>query len=327
MKPTHEADRRGRCGLCLKESDLQFGHIYPRFAVKWMKETSATGYLRNTVSQFRMQDAERQYLMCRDCEQILSRDEKTFAEQIFLPYHERTQTSFEYGPWLARFLAGLHWKVIHARSPYEGPEQPKKIIWDAEFELRSFLLGQNSTAGRAEFHLILGSEIKDANYLASPKLNAYVSRTLDGDCVATESGTVGIYAKILKIMTLGFLTPPDPTKERWEGTRVFEQGTLKTPQYVESSSLIPFIKQRTAAIEEAIAGLPAREQERISKAVLANPKRAISSESYRSHVADRELQRKIKSQPVAASRKLKGRDRNAPCPCGSGEKLKKCHGR
>jgi uncharacterized protein YchJ len=39
------------------------------------------------------------------------------------------------------------------------------------------------------------------------------------------------------------------------------------------------------------------------------------------------LQRRIKSEPVAAGRRLKGRDRNQPCPCGSGEKAKKCHGR
>lgn len=64
-----------------------------------------------------------------------------------------------------------------------------------------------------------------------------------------------------------------------------------------------------------------------AKAVSANPERTISSESYRTHVADRELQRRIKSEPVAAGRRLKGRDRNQPCPCGSGEKAKKCHGR
>ena len=214
-----------------------------------------------------------------------------------------------------------------ARSPYEGLEQTKKIIWDAESELWLFLLGHRETPGRAEFHVVLTDEIREANYLASPRLNAYMSRTLDGDCLANETGTVGVYAKILKVVSLVFLTAPDPAKERWEGTRVFEQGTLRTPQHVESESLIPFIKQRTAAVEKAIAALPAREQERVAKAVLANPERAISSESYRTHVADRELQRRIKWQPVAAGRRLKGRDRNQPCPCGSGEKAKKCHGR
>jgi hypothetical protein len=149
-----------------------------------------------------------------------------------------------------------------ARSPYEGLEQTKKIIWDAESELWLFLLGHRETPGRAEFHVVLTDEIREANYLASPRLNAYMSRTLDGDCLANETGTVGVYAKILKVVSLVFLTAPDPAKERWEGTRVFEQGTLRTPQHVESESLIPFIKQRTAVIEKAIAALPAREQER-----------------------------------------------------------------
>ena len=35
-------------------------------------------------------------------------------------------------------------------------------------------------------------------------------------------------------------------------------------------------------------------------------------------------QQKPKAQPVRAEEKV---NRNAPCPCGSGKKFKKCHGR
>jgi hypothetical protein len=42
----------------------------------------------------------------------LSKDEKTFCEKIFIPYHEQGQSVFTYGPWLKRFIIGLHWKVL-----------------------------------------------------------------------------------------------------------------------------------------------------------------------------------------------------------------------
>jgi hypothetical protein len=320
----------GLCQLCQKEADLQYGHTFPRFTVKWLKKTSATGFLRTTVSSEREQDSEREYMMCAACEQILSKDEKLFAEQIFIPYHERGEKVFEYGPWLRRFLAGLHFKVINCRSLDSG-KNVSEIIEATKIELRDFLLGQTDTPGRAEFHLFFGDVVQDANYEVPPKMNWYMSRSLDASLVSNLSGTVGVYAKLLKILTFSFLTPRNAVSERWEGTQIFEKGTLKTPQEIESKGLGPFLTERIKAVAKAIAELPPAENERIAKSAIANPKRALASESYQTYLADKALQQRLEERAVEAriafpAGKMKGRDRNLPCGCGSGKKFKKCHG-
>jgi len=321
----------GLCRLCQKEADLQFGHIFPRFAVKWLKKTSATGFLRTTGSSEREQDSEREYLMCAACEQILSKDEKVFSEQIFIPYHERGETVFEYGPWLGRFLAGLHFKVINCRSLDSGPKNVTEIIDATKMELRNFLLGQSDKSGRAEFHLFFGDVVQDANYEVPSKFNWYMSRSLDASLVSNLSGTVGVYAKFLKIMTFSFLTPRNTVSERWEGTQIFEKGTLKTPQEIESKGLGSFITDRVKAVARAIAELPPKENERIAKSAIGNPERALASESYRTYLADKALRQRLEERAAQArlaspAGRMKGRDRNSPCRCGSGKKFKKCHG-
>jgi hypothetical protein len=322
----------GSCRLCGKEAELQFGHIFPRFAVNWLKKTSATGFLRNSLTAQRQQDSERAYLMCRDCEQILSKDEKTFAEKIFIPYHEKNVTEFEYGTWLTRFLAGLHWKTLLCRTSDSSPVTAKDTFDAVESELRLFLVGKAKTVGRAEFHIFLGDVIRDANFKIAPKLNWYINRTLDADRISNKLGTLGIYAKFLKVMTFAFLTARDPVSESWQGTQVAENGILRTPQNIESKGLGPFLTDRATAVAKAVSELPSREKERIERAARANPERVRRSEGLQVYLADRKLAERIETREAVNRatyplHRVKGRDRNQPCPCGSGEKAKKCHGR
>src|SRR6266851_967267 len=103
---------QGTCKLCGQQKELQYSHIVPAFAVRWLKATSLTGYLKTPKSKVHQQETKRIYLLCSDCEQLLGKDEKTFCEKIFIPYHEQKQSVFTYGPWLKRFIIGLHWKVL-----------------------------------------------------------------------------------------------------------------------------------------------------------------------------------------------------------------------
>jgi hypothetical protein len=320
----------GQCRLCLKEAELQLGHIFPRFAVKWLKQTSATGFLRTTGSSKREQELERHYLMCQECEQLLCRDEKTFAEQVFIPYHERQQTVFEYGPWMIRFVAGLHWRVLAARSSREAPPKTLETFDAVQEELRIFLLRQSNSPGRAEFHLFLGGDVVEANFDIPDKINWYMSRSFDADGISSVSGTVGVYAKVLKLLTFSFLTPRNSKIEIWEGTQLADGGVLRTPQQVNSAGLGPFLEGRVKAVERALSSLPPHEKQRIAAKALKNPKRVLASQSYQTHLADRTLRRnRMQSHPGLSPSNLrqKGRDRNKPCGCGSKKKYKNCHGR
>ncbi len=61
------------CALCEQAAPLEVGHIVPAFVVKWVKQTSATGYLRLGASPNRReQDGFKVPLLCGACEDRFS---------------------------------------------------------------------------------------------------------------------------------------------------------------------------------------------------------------------------------------------------------------
>ena len=70
------------CALCKKEKSFQISHIVPSFAGKWLKESSATGFMRELIPpNERIQDVSKIQLLCRDCERLLSGLETYLAKQ------------------------------------------------------------------------------------------------------------------------------------------------------------------------------------------------------------------------------------------------------
>jgi hypothetical protein len=311
------------CRLCGRNNQLQLSHIIPRFAVKWVKDTSATGYLKSPYSNKRLQESERVHLLCRDCEQLLAVDEKQFCERIFIPYHEQGQRSFQYENWLKKFLVGLHWRVLATR---ENTERTAADIVYSRFEQewKRFLLGESTDAGPAEFHMFFADVISDSSGPMPEKINWYLARGCDLTPTFSDSGSAGSYAKLVKIITVAFLTRRNVEDERWEGTLVEESGFLRTPQSMRTASFGPFIEERARNIESASRNLTARQTKKLLEIARREPERMLASETYRTFLADGQMRRRrLNNQSIP----IKGRDRNQPCRCESGLKYKKCCGR
>jgi hypothetical protein len=63
----------GVCALCKRDVPLVESHILPAFIFRWKKETSATGYLRNSQNpKKRVQDGLKVPLLCIDCERLFN---------------------------------------------------------------------------------------------------------------------------------------------------------------------------------------------------------------------------------------------------------------
>jgi hypothetical protein len=72
------------CRLCGATKELQESHILPGFVFRWMKATSATGYLRfGQQPNLRVQDGLKLLLLCGDCEGRFNHWETQFANKIF----------------------------------------------------------------------------------------------------------------------------------------------------------------------------------------------------------------------------------------------------
>jgi SEC-C motif len=314
--------KSGTCRLCLADGELQYSHVYPRFAVKYLKESSASGFLKNMASGKRMQEARRLYLLCESCEQLLSKDEKTFCEHIFVPLHKENKNSFDYDKWLIRFLVGVHWKVLVTRED-TYPNHAEELYPKAESEWREFLLGRQASPGIGEFHLYFTDVAVNASSPVSPKLNWYMTRAIDGTPTYSDLGQVGSYVILLRLLSYAFITPR-PEEEKWIGTQVYDSGTIAGPQRLQTRDFWPLIESRIQALEAAPSTMTARQVEKFKQQAMRDPEKFLNSESTRVFLANRELKRKMAAKLDVGPHLIKGRDRNHPCPCGSGKKFKKC---
>jgi SEC-C motif len=315
----------GKCRLCGKEGQLILSHLIPRFAVQWLKRTSATGFLRNLSNPAkRQQETHREYLLCATCEQVLGRDEKAFAERIFIPHQQKNKpTSFTYEEWFLRFAVGLHWRALVTSDPV--PENVQKEFARAEENWRQYLLRQAPDPGPTEFHVQFVDVVENSTATLPKKINWYVARAFDASPIFTPSGNDTLfYVKLPRIIMVAFISPRDPATEDWKGTQIATQGAMQVKQTVYSERFFPFFLERARAVEEAPPTFTERQMQKMLEQAKANPKAFLDSDSFQVHLADR----RMRTMEEARARRIevKGRDRNKPCPCGSGKKAKKCHG-
>jgi len=108
-----EMRKAEECKLCGNHAKLTESHVIPKFVINWLKQTSATGYIRQGINpNLRKQDLAKLKLLCAVCETRFSRWEKRFAEDIFIPYQTRRQQSFRYDQWLLLFVVSLAWRTV-----------------------------------------------------------------------------------------------------------------------------------------------------------------------------------------------------------------------
>ena len=78
----------GQCALCRANKELQLSHIIPHFVGRKLIKTSP-GNIRITNEPNKVvQDIEKHFLLCHDCEELFSAKERWFANTIFNPYQE-----------------------------------------------------------------------------------------------------------------------------------------------------------------------------------------------------------------------------------------------
>ncbi len=239
------------CPLCLQVAKLQESHIIPRFVGKWIKETSATGFLRGAEKPVkRLQDLPTLPLLCEKCEERFSAFETYFANEIFYPFLEKKVRSFEYDGRLLSFLVSLGWRVLKANqetvaleAPYHSPSLDK-----AEVDWRNFLGGKTTNIQPGESHLFfLEGNVEGT---IPEKFDWYVERTTD-TTIGGDKNRIFAYTKFPMMV---FVTSVYPTQlEGWHGTLVGEKGRISSPQNVEDEGFASFLVSRANIVAQAIS--------------------------------------------------------------------------
>ncbi len=138
------------CALCHGLAELRQSHIVTSFFGPYLKETSATGYLRSpTAPNLRIQDLSKEELLCDSCEGRFAVWEKDYKEQAFCTEQADSFTELKYGPWLLPFLVSLSWRVlVTQRGDLVGEYPQFSGLVDRTLEKwRLFLPGERKQPG------------------------------------------------------------------------------------------------------------------------------------------------------------------------------------
>ena len=179
-----------KCKLCGKYSKLIDGHIVPKFVIDYIKKTSVTGYLREGKNiKIRRQDIKRLRLLCNDCEQLFSKREKLFSENIFKRFHDEEMRRFSYEDWLRYFIISLCWRI--SIDKVEGFEKTHpalgNFVRQAIDNWTPYLLEKTKNPGDYQYNMFMTDiiSISDSS-IGAIRLNWYLLRTCDATIVFSK---------------------------------------------------------------------------------------------------------------------------------------------
>jgi len=274
------------CKLCRREKDLLNSHIIPRFVIKWIKDTSATGFLRGAKDpNTRIQDYHEE-LLCEDCELVFSDFEREFASNIFYPHLNNETEKFEYGEWLQKFIISISWRLIVSELSDIDEMEPyhRDAIYDAE-EIWRDILNENLSLSADPFthHIFfLDDVIPDETAEELPdKWEFYISRGIDGTPVFGNQ--TAIYFKFPKIICISCIQPPDDSELK--DTKIEKTGEIGPPQEM-GPNWGTFLVNRAEIVTSRNAS--ESEQEKIKERMLDNLEQVAESESLKTHIKRKE---------------------------------------
>jgi hypothetical protein len=274
----------GKCALCNKDTELKESHIIPKFVFTWLKETG--GAIRsNSVPNVRVQDGEKEYLLCGNCEELFSSWEKPFCEEIFLPLEKDPNNNkpIRYGIWALKFAVSVSWRVLlyyyHLHDLSHFSETQKRMAIDALEVWRKFLLGDLPNPEQFEQHLVIVDVIKSySGPKISPFLNRYFARTIHVDVICSNKSAMS-YAKMGRIILFGFI---QGDSKHWQGTKLHVnkgfiiQKDIRLPQNVAD-----YWNEKANEDGKILGSISPKQSQKIQKYILDNADRVATSDLFR----------------------------------------------
>ena len=281
------------CALCGRSGDLQESHIIPKFVGKWIKDTSATGFLASATDGERLQDLPTIRMLCSDCELRFSKLEKSFADKIFHPFHKSNDIRLEYGSWLEPFAVSLGWRVLTAGYEAVSLQHPSfySQMAHAEATWREFLLDDKQTVSPYESHILFLDSVKTS--VDAPERFVWYSRRATGWGVFTTNNRIFTYA-ILPGMA--FVTSIHPeVLTGWKGTRINQSGVIPSPHTIDDDEFWRFLlNDAEEALAPATRSSPEVQLKWLQKALKKNPKKFFKSDTIQIAIDEMVLRYKRK---------------------------------
>ncbi len=276
-----------RCLLCQKQEKLQKSHIIPKFAYSWHQKTGQGPLRGSTAPNKRIQDGYKDFLMCKNCENILSKWEKSFCENIFTPYQNNTDVSvFSYKDWLLKFSTSLSWRVLNIITPavklFQNDIQKASDIW------RKFLLDEIPHPAEFQQHIILLDLIEKETFpIQTSFINRYLLTACDFDIFTNNKNNICTYTKIFKFIFIGIIATDN--HRCWKINKInANHGRIATKHIYNNMpiELWKFIESKACLMQESSKKISTIQQKSITENISKNPKQYIESIGFKSALTD-----------------------------------------
>ncbi len=284
----------GRCRLCGHDADLQDSHVMPAFVYKWLKATSATGYMRAADQpNQRVQDGQTRPWLCPDCEGRFNKYETQFASDLFHPFHQNPGDRLRYGRWLLKFCVSLSWRQLLLRLEDGTLESEKPELLDAaKVALRSwaaFLLDESQHPGRFEQHLLPLGAIEQHSVKDMPaNFNRYTLRVVSMNVISVAGEEMLCISKLGPLVVIGFIKVEAPNE--WRGSKVHVvHGVVQPSRYEIPGVVLDYLLHGARGFEEANRKISETQAAKIRESVERDPERVANSDSFEAMLHDMEL--------------------------------------
>lgn len=279
----------GNCYLCDIHCELQNSHVLPAFIFRWMKETSATGYMRfaETMNR-RAQDGVKKHWLCSSCEGILGESERQFANSLFHPFVEGQLKHRNYGPWLLKFCVSLSWRALHFLFEENAlDEKYSKGERDFFAEVgevwKEYLIGHRPHPGRFRQHLFLVNAVEAVGGDVAPNINRHVMRSTFIDLISNGNKQL-ICTKLPRFFVFGVLQDDRPND--WRGTIInANKGIIPIRQNVPKG-FSHYLNSRAYHESELHASMSDRQKKKITDSFLSDLDRVKTSDSFQAMKRD-----------------------------------------
>jgi len=289
--PKKKPEKSGTCRMCLEDGPLENSHVVPSFVWRWLKNTSALGYLRTGENpNLRVQDGWKRQWFCRACEDQIGRFEKAFSEKFFPLVVTERPVPYAHGPWLSRFIASVALRTVMLCSERGEafdlftPEQ-KALLPSALEWWRAFVHGEAKTPGVHELHFMPMGAFSDyqGDRTLPTNINRYTLRAVEVH-VAGSATQAFAFVKMGPAVALGFIQPPP--LGQWKGTRVALREGQVGGRMTVPVQFLDFYIARARKARALLRGRSIRQKEKVQKAFQANLDRLAASETFRAVDAD-----------------------------------------
>lgn len=232
---------KGTCALCKKENViLKESHIIPKFVARRIKKKSITGFMRNLFEPNKvMQDSEKEYLLCSECEERFNVAETLFASEVFHPFRDSKISLFIYDKWMNYFIYSISWRILYLDiRDFDKDNDLKQGQLDylkkCEKTLRRFLLKETNSLN-FENHIVFFDDIKEASVeIAQESPHTFFKHSTFGYTLISHDDGFYVMSNLSGIILITILKKS--SLEEWSNTLVLNnKNTFTTKNQIIKS--------------------------------------------------------------------------------------------